>query len=673
MNRKQRRAQERRGVATRLGPSPAGQREATLAAMFGAAMAQHRAGAIVEAERGYRDLLNLFPNHAETHGLLGVALATQGRVNEALPHFERSAALKPDVPGVYDDLGKAYLTAGKPEMAIQAAGRALALEETGRRKTFFALCAKSVVFTAQNQPLRKMVLRALVEAWARPRELTRVCISLIRLQPGTRDAIAHAQSAWPRLLTETELFGPSGMAELARDELMCRLLESDPITDLGLERLLTNVRHAMLATAASPSCDQDLLDFYCSVASQCFVNEYVFSVSEPETEAARQLQTSLEGMLSDGKQCPAHLLAIAGSYFPLHALTNAQDLLERPWPESVEALLRRQVSEPAQERRIAPTIPVLTIIDDEVSRAVRQQYEESPYPRWTKAGPPGQPPVLSDRKPEQPLDILIAGCGTGLSATEFARYVRNARILAIDLSVASLSYAKRMAQNFELTNIDFAQADIMKLTSIGRQFDFIDSSGVLHHLGDPWQGWRILLSLLRPGGTMEIGLYSERARRNVVAGRALIAQRGYRPIPADIRRCREQIAATEDGSLLKSLVRSDDFFSMSECRDLLFHPQEHRLTLPEIKAFLEANDLQFVGFALPPPVLQNFAKRFPDPAAITDLDRWHAFESEAPDTFAGMYVFSVRKAVATASGVDAQPGVEARPQLPPSARRSGLG
>ena len=72
--------------------------------------------------------------------------------------------------------------------------------------------------------------------------------------------------------------------------------------------------------------------------------------------------------------------------------------------------------------------------------------------------------------------------------------MRHARVLAIDLSLASLSYAKRMAENFGLGDIEFAQADIMMAGSIGRQFDFIDASGVLHHLADPWAGWKILLA-----------------------------------------------------------------------------------------------------------------------------------------------------------------------------------
>jgi SAM-dependent methyltransferase len=649
MNRKQRRASAHRGKTTGPGAVTSPSREAMLAEMFRAAAAHHRAGAIADAERGYRHILTLFPNHAETHGMLGVALFAQGKISEAVLHFERVAALKPDVPGVYDDLGKAYLAAGQPELAMQAAGRALELGETERRKTFFAYCAKSVVFTADSPRLRQILLRALLEGWARPRDLTRVCVSLIMTTRFLKGAIAGAQRAWPRRLSETEMLDTRGVAALFSDELLLGLLETDPIDDIGIERVLTNVRYAMLRRALSGDRDVDPqhLRFYTALARQCFINEYVYALSEAEATAADKLRSLLAAALENGAPIPELWLTAVGAYFPLHAVANAEILLAPSWPPCVRALLVQQVEEPAQERRIATTIPALTTIDDEVSRAVRQQYEENPYPRWITAGPTGQPSILNDRQPDQTRDVLIAGCGTGLSTVEFARHARSMRILAIDLSLASLSYAKRMAQSFGLTNVEFAQADILQLGSIGRQFDFIDASGVLHHLADPWAGWRVLLSLLRPGGAMEVGLYSERARRNVVAARAMIAQRGYRPALDDIRRCREEIAAAEDGSLLKSLMRSEDFFTVSACRDLLFHAQEHRLTLPDIKAFLAANNLQFAGFVLPPPVLQRFALRFPDRAAPTDLDCWDAFEADAPETFGGMYLFSLRKPAAS--------------------------
>jgi SAM-dependent methyltransferase len=323
-------------------------------------------------------------------------------------------------------------------------------------------------------------------------------------------------------------------------------------------------------------------------------------------------------------------------------LSKAEALLGRSAPPGLRALLAQQVEEPLAERSIAPTIPALTAIDSDVSRAVRQQYEENPYPRWTTAGPPGPPIALDARQPERTYDVLIAGCGTGLSAVEFARQMPGARVLAVDLSLASLGYAARMARRYSLANLEFGQADITQLAGFAKNFDYIDVSGVLHHLADPWQGWRVLLSLLRPGGVMQLGLYSEAARRNVVAARALIAERGYRPLADDIRRCREEIMASAD-PLLNSLTKTADFFTTNECRDLLFHVQEHRITLPEIKSFLAANGVQFAGFILDPLTQQRFAQRFPGPEAAADLDRWHDFETQAPETFARMYQFWVRK------------------------------
>ena len=127
-----------------------------------------------------------------------------------------------------------------------------------------------------------------------------------------------------------------------------------------------------------------------------------------------------------------------------------------------------------------------------------------------------------------------------------------------------------------------------------------------------------------------------------------LIERGYRPVAPDIHRCREEIMAAADGSLLKSLTEADDFYAMSECRDMLFHVQEHRITLPEIKRFLAATGVEFAGFLLDTPILQRFATRFPERTALLDLDCWHRFETEAPGTFVGMYQFWLRQPAARA-------------------------
>jgi len=606
------------------------------------------------AEPPFRSTSNIasaetLDTRAETHSKRGAALMAQNKASEAIHHFQHVIALKPNLPSAYEDLAKACLAAGHLKLAIGAASRALALQETAQTKTLFAQCVREARFTADDGRIRKLMLRALSEAWDRPRELAAACISLIKLDTVVNGFIARANASWPGRLPAAELLDLS--IALSRDQLLCRLLENTPITDVGLERLMTNVRLAMLMTSTVDNRrDKRLLGFYCTVARQCFINQYVFSMTEVEADQAQHLQASLESTLALGNPCPDLWPAIVAAYFPLHTLSKVEALLDRSWPACVSALLVQQIREPAEERRIASSIPVLTGIESEVSRAVRQQYEESPYPRWVKAGPPGEPIVLEARPPEQAFDALFAGCGTGLSTVEFARQTPRARVVAVDLSVASLCYAQRMAQSYRLGNVEFAQADITKLGAIGREFDYIEASGVLHHLADSWEGWRILLALLRPGGVMLVGLYSELARQGIVAARRLIGDRGYRPIPQDIRACREEVMAADDGSLLKSVIQWNDFFTTNECRDLLFHVQEHHITLREIKVFLATTGVQFGGFMLDASTFQHFATRFPEPAAMTNLDCWQNFETQAPSTFAAMYQFWVHKPAKCSDG-----------------------
>ncbi len=87
-----------------------------------------------------------------------------------------------------------------------------------------------------------------------------------------------------------------------------------------------------------------------------------------------------------------------------------------------------------------------------------------------------------------------------------------------------------------------------------------------------------------------------------------------------------------------------DFFSMSECRDLLFHVQEHRFTLPRIEEALKLLDLKFLGFEMQNMnMLTRFRKSLPNSDVSLSLSPWHEFEVKNPDTFQGMYQFWCQK------------------------------
>jgi SAM-dependent methyltransferase len=190
-------------------------------------------------------------------------------------------------------------------------------------------------------------------------------------------------------------------------------------------------------------------------------------------------------------------------------------------------------------------------------------------------------------------------------------------------SLSSLAYARRKTRALGLTNIAYAQADILRLDTIGRTFDLIASTGVLHHLADPLAGLRVLIKLLRPRGLMHLGFYSEAGRQPMIAARRFIAQRGYRGTAADIQRCRQELMSQKPADL-PDLAELDDFFSTSACRDLLFHVAERRMTLPEIQAFLAAEGPVLVGFQVEPHVSTRYRQTFPADATMTNLANWHA-------------------------------------------------
>jgi 2-polyprenyl-3-methyl-5-hydroxy-6-metoxy-1,4-benzoquinol methylase len=396
--------------------------------------------------------------------------------------------------------------------------------------------------------------------------------------------------------------------------------------------------------------------FSCALARQCFINEYVFDVAGAEQQALTTLRAIVTDALTVGKPVLAiHLIALS-AYVPLHATERAQALASRTWPAAVDALIGQQLREPQEEDRLRATVPQLTPITDAVSVAVQQQYEENPYPRWVSVAPVlpatgiigylrAEFPLAPLRNYTEParLDILVAGCGTGQQSIAAAQRFPDARVVAIDLSLTSLAYAMRKSGEAGV-KIEYGQADITEFSPADRNFDVIEASGVLHHLADPTHGWSALLRALKPGGFMRLGFYSELARTDIAAARSLIAVRGIGSTPDAIRRYRQEALSSRDPRYA-GIVGSPDFYSTSACRDLLFHVQEHRLTLPQIGAFLFDKGLTLLGFELDAPILAKYRTRFPDDPAAIDLANWHRFETENPATFRGMYQFWVQKAV----------------------------
>ena len=621
---------------------------------LGAALFQ--LGKLKDAETCTRRALALMPGYAQALSNLGAMLGAQGRVEEAVAVYRRLTAIGPDACEGLNGLAEMLAIRGDAVAALEAVLTSLRIRDTRDARRIFVEIVGPLRWTGGNAPvpsvqLRDTMLRAIAETWARPGELSHSAASLIKQGARTGACIARAAKAWPQALTAPELFGPEGPSAVSRDALLCALLVSAQNTDVEIERFLTMARRSLLGAAADNKVDDGGIEFYAALARQCFINEYVFSCGREEMTGAVALRDAMAAALDLGAPISVpHLLTVA-SYFPLRSVPGGDTLLGLSWPEPVAAILMQQLREPQEEALLHAAVPRLTRIENEVSRLNQQQYEENPYPRWVRIPRLDQAITIAGylrkRFPLAGLehggeggiaDILSVGCGTGQLALEIAQSIRS-RTLAVDLSLASLGYAKRKALEQGVSAIDFAQADLLELGAIGRRFDVVECSGVLHHLADPYAGWRALLPLLRPGGFMLVGLYSEVARKDIVRAQEFVAQRGYGVSADGIRRCRQDLLDSNEGF---GVAASSDFFGISSCRDLLFHVQETRAQLPAIDAFLRENGLTFLGFETDIATLRAYRQRFRDDPAAINLRHWHAFETECPNTFSGMYRFWVR-------------------------------
>jgi len=614
--------------------------------------------AIVQLELGQADAalasvdraLGLNPRLAGAHLLRGKLLYRRQRFEDALASYGRALDAQPDFVDALEAAAELFATVGRPVDALAHYAQALTLAP-GRDSAWraFALLVSST--DKPNAALAPLILAALRRETLDPQNVERAAVGLLCQHPAVQPWLAPGTALAEALRDGT-------LQPLLELPLLRAVLENAIVTSPPLQVLLAGLRRAMLdgvlhdaVWAAAPAAES----FAAALAVQCFANEYIFPEAAGESAGVEALLSRANDVLARTAALPSAWIAVLAAYRPLHRLPLS-DGFERALPagHALGEVLKRQWQEPAEEARLKAEIPALAAIEDAVSKAVREQYEENPYPRWRRRAVWPPQPVPEKLRELFPLkniaagfpaapEILVAGCGTGSHPVLVSRASPTARILAADLSLASLAYAKRHSTALGITNLEFLQADILKLGSLARSFDVIECMGVLHHMQDPMAGWRVLTDLLRPGGYLFIGLYSRTARRSITAAREFIKQRGYPPTVDGIRLARQALLAGDSGLPLEELT-GFDFHSTSSCRDLLFNVQEHLFTPRNIAGSLAALKLEFLGFMLQLPAMAvAYRKRFPDDPAMTSLGNWETFEREHPSTFFGMYQFCVRK------------------------------
>jgi hypothetical protein len=157
-------------------------------------------------------------------------------------------------------------------------------------------------------------------------------------------------------------------------------------------------------------------------------------------------------------------------------------------------------------------------------------------------------------------------------------------------------------------------------------------------------GWRVLVQRLAPRGLMRVALYSEVARQPLTAARKEIERRGLMPAADDIRRFRTLVLSGAVNGELAVFSTGREFYSLGDCRDLLFHVKEHLFTPGQISDALRALDLDLVGFDLSNVnVPQNVHESLRNDRKVIDITACEQIERLYPRAFLSMYRFWCQK------------------------------
>ena len=504
-----------------------------------------------EAQASFRRAVEINSDFTEAHYWLGRSCQREGKLTDAIAAYRAALRGAPEVAEIHYHLARALLWSERWHEALQAYQEAFTRDPEGSLDRRECL-----------DRFRFLEFDSLPEFWHA--EVTR----FFRRQDVDKSRYAMAglrvlmaKRAFRTVRAAAGAQGPfepesAALDEVTRDELLGRLLRDALIAQPEFEVLLTRLRAALLLNGELRA--QAPLDFLCNLALQCFNNEFIFAEAQTESAKVAELQCEIDANLRDpgiADEPLARAVATLAMYRPLHAMSGVDTLLARePMSAGIERLIHRSVRNVLEERRLRSSIRAVGGITEAVSQAVRAQYEENPLSALAFLRPHATrfhcrvdsrakcPGLQTPAEFPAALRLLVAGCGTGVETLGLATQIVGARVTAVDLSLSSLAYAQRMANELGVTNVEFRQTDILELAEWPEPFDIVYCVGVLMAMRDPQAGLRALVPLVRPGGLMKLGLYSKRARASVNVAREIICQQQLPATANAIREFRQHVS-----------------------------------------------------------------------------------------------------------------------------------
>lgn len=195
-----------------------------------------------------------------------------------------------------------------------------------------------------------------------------------------------------------------------------------------------------------------------------------------------------------------------------------------------------------------------------------------------------------------PVDASVIDVGTGTGQLSAFLSLRRKEVWGVDFSDASLNKAKSLKRKLRLDTLRLEKIDILdreQVLSINRQFDYVLCLGVLHHTVQPYEGFKTLVELVKPGSYLAIGLYNSFGRIPHTIQKLLV-----RTIFRNNKDVKDAFLKMQTGGVTDKKRRHGWW------NDQYFHPHESTHTIGEVIGWFKRSGIEYYQI-LPPPVFSG--------------------------------------------------------------------
>jgi SAM-dependent methyltransferase len=189
--------------------------------------------------------------------------------------------------------------------------------------------------------------------------------------------------------------------------------------------------------------------------------------------------------------------------------------------------------------------------------------------------------------------ILVAGCGTSQAAKYALRWPKS-QVTGIDFSKTGIERTAKLKRKHSIHNLELRQMSVERAVELGRSFDYVVCTGVLHHLPDPSLGLRALRDVLTPNGAMHLMVYAPYGRAGIYMLQDYCRRLGIEPSIAEMRDLAMVLNALPPDHPLAPLLRNGrDFRDEAGLADTLLNPRDRAYSVPQLFDLLDHAELKF--------------------------------------------------------------------------------